>query len=253
MLKAIVGAFGLLLFCSCATTPSTSTPAPAPSYQLLLSGTIDGNSFQGIGVGSASPSHQMTITSQIAVNYFTVQSCHRSQQFNGVIEVPWYDWSNDNKSFSWTYTEAPTIEDNGDCILRFCAFSDTVGSAPVACAVTDFKSPKYTLPGTNICNGSAGATSGTAICHTQVGLIERFQFKGPVVVAPQVTPPAGSNTAPYWIKGQCQGQFLDAAQTLWQYQMPEGECSVIFMEKSPPYRRAKLTVISYDLPKYGGT
>ena len=160
-------------------------------------------------------------------------------------------WFNNNTSYAWNYSEAPTIEDTGDCLLRFCAFSKTVGSPPVACAIVDFMAPKYTLPGTNICNGVVGGTHGTALCHTQVGLLERFQFAGPVVVAPQVTnpnPPGGT----YWIKDQCQGKFLDAAQTLWEYTVPENECLTIFMEKAAPHRRAKLTVIPYDIPQYPG-
>lgn len=243
---------GVLILGGCATG-APSAPAPAAKYQLLLTGTIDGYPFQGVGVGSAAPSHSMMVQSNVAVDYFTVQSCHRSVQFNNIIQMPWYSWITNGSTvgFTWTYTQAPTIEDNGDCILRFCAFSNTVGAAPVSCAIVDFKSPRYQLPGTNICNGVVGDTTGTAICHTQVGLIERFQFPGPVVAAPQVTDPTGK-AAPYWINGQCQGKFLDAASTLWEYTVPENECNAIFMEVAKPHRRAKLTVIPYDIPKYGG-
>ena len=121
----------------------------------------------------------------------------------------------------------------------------------MACAIVDFKSSKYQLPGTNICNGSNGATSGTALCHTQVGLLERFKFAAPVIVAPQVADPAGK-AAPYWIKDQCQGKFIDDAQTLFEYKVPSNECSIIFMEKVKPFRRAKLTVIPYDQAQYPG-
>lgn len=252
MLKRILGAFAPLLFCACATISPPTTVAPPIKYQLLLSGTIDGVPFQGIGIGSIAKHHDIMIQSTIAVDYFTVQTCHRAQQFNGVIPAdPWWKWGTDNKSFTWSYDEADSIEDSGDCILRFCAFSKVVGSPPVSCAIVDFKSPRYLLPGKNICNGANGAATGTAMCHTQVGLLERFQFAGPVVVAPQVTDPTGK-AAPYWIKGQCQGKFLDDNQTLFEYQMPENECSILFMEKVKPFRRGKLTAIPYDLPKYSG-
>lgn len=241
------------LMTGCSNMPTTSTVAPPIRYELMLSGTIDGTSFQGIGLGSSAPAHQMTIVSPIAVNYFTMESCHRSIQFNDVIEMPWYNfvWHSGSKSFDFTYTEAPTIEDNGECILRFCAFSKTVGSPPVSCAIVDFHSDKYQLPAKNICNGVSGDATGTAMCHTQTGLIERFQLPGPSVVAPQVITPS-SNTAPYWITNQCVGSFIDANQSLFQYQMPSQECSIVFMEKSAPYRRAKLTVIPYDQSQYPG-
>lgn len=252
-MKKLIVLLNLLFLSACASTGTSTTTAPPPKYELLLNGTIDGNTFQGTGLGSAAQNHAMTISSPIAVNYFTMQSCHRSIQFVDVITEPWYTWITGPKtsSFSWTYSEATTIEDTGDCILRFCAFSKTVGSPPVACAIVDFKSAKYTLPGVNICNGAVGGTTGTAMCHTQVGLIERFQFSGPVVVAPQVTDPTGK-TAPYWIKDQCQGKFIDANQSLYEYSVPENECSVIFMEKVAPFRRAKLTVIPYDTAIYPG-
>lgn len=239
------------LLTGCASVPQTAPATTTTKYQLLLTGSVDGQKFQGVAVGSKSSHHAMTIQSAVAVNYFTMQSCHRSIQFNDVIQVDWYDWSQDNKSFSWNYDEAPTIEDTGDCLLRFCAFSNTVGVAPVACAIVDFKSDKYVLPGKNICNGAAGDATGTAVCHTQVGLIERFKFNEPVVVAPQIVDPEGK-AAPYWIKDQCQGKFLDDAQTLWEYQMPANECVVIFDTKAKPHRRAKLTAIPYDVAKYPG-
>lgn len=233
------------------TNTAQPLAAPAPKYQLTLAGTIDGVGFQGIAVGSDDTSHDIKITSSVPVNYFTMQSCHRSIQFTDVIKDRWYDWSDDSKSFTWTYSQAPTIEDTGDCLLRFCAFSNKVGQAPVSCAIVDFRSPRYTLGGTNICNGATGKTSGTAICHTQVGLLERFQFGEPVVMAP-MQQPSDQTKDPYWITNQCPGRFLDANQTLFEYQMPKNECVVIFDTKAQPHRRAKLTAIPFDLPKYVG-
>lgn len=241
----------ILFLTACSTTGTVTTTPPAPKYEMLLTGTVDGNAINGTGLGTNASSHSMTIQSAIAVNYFTMDSCHRSIQFTDVIKVPWYDWSGDNKSFSWTYAMAPTIEDNGNCILRFCAFSKTVGSPPVSCAVVDFKNAKFQLPGTNICNGAAGATTGTAMCQSKVGLIERYQFGGPVVIAPQVIDPTGK-TAPYWIATQCVGKFIDTNQSLFEYTVPTNECTIEFMEKVPPFRRAKLTVFPYDTAIYPG-
>lgn len=235
----------------CGTSPVSNAPTVQPKYELMLSGTIDGVKFQGVGVGNDAPRHSMVIKSNVAVNYFTMQSCHRSIQFDDVIVVPWYDWSQDSKSFSWEYNEASTIEDTGNCILRFCAFSKTVGSPPVACAIVDFKNKKYSLPSKNICNGQNGDATGTSICHTQVGLLERMRFPGPVVIAPQVVDPT-SKTAPYWITTECVGKFLDDAQTLFEYQVPDHECAILFMEKSLPHRESKLTVIPYDTARYPG-
>ncbi len=214
----------------------------------MLQGTIDGSSFTGTAVGSTSKSHTITISSDITVNYFTMDSCHRSIQFSDIIQEPWYTWVTGPKSvgFTFLYNEASTIEDNGNCILRFCSFSKTVGAAPSSCAVVDFKSDRFTLPSENICNGAdygKDSSTGTSVCHVKVGLIERMQFDGPVVVAPQVIDPTGK-IAPYWIKDQCVGSFIDSNQSLFQYIVPENECEIEFMEKISPYRKAKLTVFA---------
>jgi hypothetical protein len=254
-MRLFAWAFLALLFAACSTVPTASVSPAQPKYELMLSGTIDGAPFTGIGVGSSAPQHAMTIQSSIPVNYFTMDSCHRSIQFNGVIPgTPWFEfWKNGKtQSFAFTYDEALTIEDSGDCLLRFCAFSSVVGAPAVACAVTDFKSPKYQLPGTNICNGANGNTTGTALCHSKVGLIERYQFAASVFVAPEVVDPTG-NTAPYWITNQCVGKFLDDAQTLFEYQVPSSECYVVFMEKAKPHRRAKLSVIPFDTAQFPGS
>lgn len=243
----------LLIFSTGCSSTGSATAAPAtPKYELLLTGTIDGQKFEGVGVGSVAAHHSMSLESAIPVNYFTMDSCHRSIQFTDIIpETPWYQWWADSRGFNWSYDEAPTIEDSGDCILRFCAFSKAVGSPPASCAIIDFKSAKYTLPGKNICNGAYGDATGTALCHTKVGLIERFQFPGPVIIAPQQKP-ADATQAPYWIKDQCLGKFIDSNQTLFEYQMPENECVAIFMEVAKPHRRAKLTAIPYDAARYPG-
>jgi hypothetical protein len=242
----------IVIMIGCTTAPTVTAPAQ-PKYELTLSGTVDGVSFQGVAVGSSSTSHRMVVQSAVAVDYFTVQSCHRSLQFNNVITEPWYTWitGTNTQGFSWNYVEAPTIEDTGDCILRFCAFSKTIGAPPSACAIVDFKSDRYQLPSENICNGADGVATGTSICHTQVGLLERVRFQGPVVIAPQVMDPSGKS-APYWISGQCVGKFIDAANTLFEYQMPSSECSIVFMEVAKPHRRAKLTAIPYTQSLYYG-
>ena len=249
----LFGAIAFTFF-GCAAWQGSSAvpaPAPAPKYELTLGGSIDDVPISGVGIGSSATSHSITIQSMVAVDYFTMSSCHRSVQFNNVITVPWYQWGSDNKSFTFQYDEAPTIEDTGDCLLRFCAFSKTVGSPPSSCAVVDFHNAKYSLPSNNICNGVNGQATGTMMCHTQQGLVERVQFPVPVQVAPPIVDPTGK-TAPYAISDQCAGKFLNANQTLFEYVMPTQECYVIFDEIAKPHRRAKLTVIPYNQALYQG-
>jgi hypothetical protein len=238
----------------CSTTGVQGTAEPKPRYELTLTGTLDGAPFQGIAVGSSNTSHSIQITSSVDINLFTAKTCHRSMKFEDVIQT---NWITPKRSYSWSYAEAPTIEDTGNCLIKICAFSKEVGAEPSSCAMMDFKSDRYVLPGENICNGELGATTGTAICHTQVGLIERYRFKTPVMVAPNVvdstvTLAPNTKATPSLIKNQCDGKFLDDNQTLFEYRVPASDCEVIFMERALPHREAKLTVIPYDMPQYSG-
>jgi hypothetical protein len=232
---------------------STGTPAPAatPKYELTLSGTLDGINFQGVALGAAGQKHVITIASKNEVHYFIAKTCHRSEKHEDVISQ---GWIKETKSWSYQFSEAPTIEDTGDCPLRICVYSTTVGAPPVQCAVIDFTNPKYQLLGENICNGADGDSHGKNICHTQVGLVERVRFKETVVVADPLPPPTGATdpTLKYLIKDQCDGKFIDDANTIFQYVMPENECYVVFAQKALPHLRSKLTVIPYDLPLYSG-
>lgn len=228
----------LNLICGCSAVPATSAPTANPIYQLVLGGSLDGVAFSGTAIGSSVPSHVISISSNVDVNMFTAQTCHRSLSFPDVISQ---GWITKNRTYKWSYKESPGIEDTGDCILRLCAYSKTVGALPVSCAAIDFKAGRYILPGENICNGADGITTGTATCHSLMGLTERVKFPIPVTVA------AGN------LPNQCLGSFIDTpTNSIWEYQIPKNECVVIFMEIGKPHRRSKLTVIPYDTPSYLG-
>lgn len=245
----------LLLLSACATTgTSTSAPAATPKYELTLNGNLDGQDFQGIAIGSDAADHSVTVTSANKVNYFIAQSCHRSEKHEDVITQGWF---NSNKTYTWNFHLSATIEDTGDCPIRLCMYSTTVGALPVQCAVIDFKNKKYTMPSENICNGAdfgPNSSLGKMLCHTHVGLIERVRFSEPMMVAPPLPPPEGATdaSAKYLIKDQCDGKFIDDKKTIFQYVMPENECYQIFDTVAKPHRRSKLTAIPYDLPQYSG-
>lgn len=239
-----------LLVTACASTGSVTSATPPPTYELTLPGVIDGAPFTGVAMASESKNHSITIASKYDVNYFIAKSCHRSEKHEDVIDQGWISGT---KSWTWIYSESPTIEDTGDCPMRVCVYSKTVGAPPVQCAVIDNRNSRYTLQIENICNGLDVPNQGKSICHTQVGLMERIRFTEPVFVAPPQLPPAGAtDQTPYAILNQCQGKFIDTRQMLFQYIMPSTECYLIFDTVAAPHKRAKITVIPYDLPQYTG-
>lgn len=233
----------------CASSGS-SIPSTSPKFELTLSGTLDGGEFTGIGMGDAKRKHLITISSRDDINYFIAQSCHRFEKREDVIDQ---DWFPNTKTWSYQFTEAPTLEDTGDCPLRICEYSKTVGAPPVQCAVIDFQNPKYSLPAENICNGSDATNHGKSLCHTKVGLIERIRFAEAVGVADPLSAAEGADPkVKYLIKDQCEGHFIDEESRIWQYVMPENECYVIFYQLAKPHALAKLTVIPFNTPLYKG-
>lgn len=242
--------FVLFLLAGCATSPSNPASQPTPVYELTLSGVLDGIPFSGVAMGNSGPSHTLTIQSDGTIPYVIGQTCHRFDKHEKAIDQ---GWIKETKSWSYAYTQAPTIEDTGDCPLRICAYETTVGTPPVQCAVVDFKNPRYTHPARNICNGSDAATTGKMLCHTKTGLIERVQFDEPMRVAgPVKQPDQADETKTYTIPFQCEGKFIDSDNMLFQYVMPASECYIIFYAAKPPHARTKLTVIPYNTPLMSG-
>jgi len=232
----------------CASTNSSQATTDTKVYELTLSGQLDGQPFVGHAIGSAAPSHQLVISSTDDIPYVINQTCHRFEKHEKVITQGWFPTE---KQWKFNYIQASTIEDTGDCPLRTCAYSSTVGAPPVQCFVIDFKNPKYQHVAENICNGSdggPGSAVGTLQCHTKTGLIERVRFDEPMRLAGPIQNPAASDGSTYQIPDQCSGKFIDNNNELFEYIMPAKECYAIFYAVKPPYARLKLHVIPYTEP-----
>lgn len=231
-----------LFFLGCTAGQSILTPEPpAVVYDLDLSGTIDGVTWDGIAVGSASQYHDIKIESKTDVNYMRIVSCHRFEQYEDVIQTGWF---HRNRGFEYQYNESPGIEDTGFCVLRLQAFTKELDSndQPVGSAfgLMLFHNAKFALPGENICNGVDGGTTGTSICKSMSGLVERLKFKSQVVQA----------NAPADGPKPCQGKFIDG-QT-WEYQMPLGECVAIFMTTAKPHQFYIHLAYGFNKTQYRG-
>lgn len=236
MAKKIIALFFLLAGCSGSQVASVQTPIV---YEADIYGTLDGNQFQGIAVGSIAVSHTIRIQSPTDVNFMTIQSCHRFEHYEDVIQSGWFQ---PNRGFEYTYNQSPGLEDSGICVLRLGAFTKQVGAGE-AYGLMLFHNDKFTLPGENICNGADGGTTGTSICQTQTGLLERLKFKAPVAVAR----PTKDGAA---IPGQCQGKFID--DLTFEYIMPLGECVAEFMEKAEPHRKYVHLARGFNKTQYRG-
>lgn len=224
MAKAILGAIFALFFASCAGVGVTSGPSTSVIYEADLFGSVDGIPFQGVFVGQSQPSHTFVIQSKTDVNVMTIQSCHRYLHFEDVIKTGWF---RANRGFQTSFDAAPEIETTGYCVIRLAAYSKQVGAGE-AYGIGIFKNEKFDLPAINICNGAEGQTSGSSVCQTMAGLVERLKFPGQVVTARPL--PDGSGLIPQ----MCKGKLIDA--TTFEYEMPQGECIIAFGEVAKPHR-----------------
>lgn len=228
--------------------PATNAKTDSPVYEMTLSGQLDSNDFSGVAIGNADPHHTIVIKSNTDVDMFTVKTCHRSVDVTEAIKYnKLFGWIQPKRSFQFEYTQAPGIEDNGICPMELCSYSKTVGQLPVDCAMIFFHNPKFAMPTQNICNGSSGNASGTMACKSQMGLIERVQFPTTTFTAPTQLQSDGSQAL---IPGQCVGEFINAQQTIFQYQVPTTKCSVEFLERGNPPLKAILTVIPFNAHPY---
>lgn len=209
-----------------------------------LGGTLDGQPWDGVAVGSAATSHTIDIVSKTDVNFFRIISCHRYEMFEDVIRTGWF---RPNRGYEYKYTQSPGIEDTGFCVLRLQAFSKAVDSngAPIGSAfgLMLFHNGQFKLAAENICNGDDGQSTGTTICQSMNGLVQRLRFKTQVVTAP---PAPDSATYPK----ACVGHFIDAYT--WEYAMPLGECVVVFGTTAQPQQFAIHLAYGFSNSQYRG-
>jgi hypothetical protein len=242
MIHKLVGLLAIALsLAGCATAgvqPATDQK-PNSVYQLDLYGNLDGVAFDGVGVGSSAKTHSIRIESRTDVNEMDIQTCHRFERYEDVIQTGWF---HENRGFEYSYTETPGIEDNGYCIVRLAAFTKQVGAGQ-AYGLLLFHSPRFTLPAENICNGADGKTSGASVCQSADGLVERLKFPGQVITAR--TKPDGST-----IPMMCEGRFIDP-QT-FEYKMPLGECVIEFAEVQAPNRKYVHLARGFNKTQYRG-
>lgn len=214
----------LILLTGCAGL-STNSANTTTVYEADLYGSVDGYAFDGVFVAPEAKTHTFVIQSKTDVNVMTIQSCHRYLHFEDVIKTGWF---RPNRGFQTSLEVAPGIEDTGYCVIRLSAYTKQVGAGE-AYGIGLFKNEMFNLPATNICNGAEGQTSGSSVCQSMYGLVERIKFPGQVVMARPLAD--GSGTIP----NQCQGRMIDAST--FEYTMPNGECIIAFGEVAKPHRK----------------
>ena len=212
--------------CSSAVlNPQLSDSDPSKIYKYDFSGSVNGISFDGVGVIPAANKYTLDVESKVDVDLLTISSCHRNFSAESVINTP--GWFQKRRGYSYEYDPAPGIEDVGSCLVRVGSYNKSQGQD--GWGVIDFETSDATLPADNQCDGILTHSNGVSICQSLFGLKQVLTFPVPVKLA---------------ANAQCQIDSPQDGKT-WVYAIPRGECVMAFQELQPPYRLHRHTTIGY--------
>jgi len=224
---AIISTFFMLLLISmfgCSSSQAQPTTTPMPVFKYDLRGTVNGTSFDGVGVIPYSSVYTFRVESRVDVDLLSITSCHRDFSVESAINVGWFK---SKRGYEYKFVPSEGIENIGSCLVRLAALNKSDGLN--AWGIVDFETPGETLPATSYCNGRQDKTGGVSICQTRAGLTQRLVFEVPV------------KTSSYSAK--CSMKSVDAKT--WEYELSAGECVIAFQEIGGAKRIHRHTTVAF--------
>lgn len=232
LVRAIIMLFFLILLASlitgCQMAPASGQVATAHEgvvYKYDMHGTVNGVSFDGVGVIPYSDAYKMHIESLVDVDLISITSCHRDFSAESAIKIGWFKTK---RGYDYDFNPAPGIENEGSCLVRTTSLNKDKGLN--AWGIVDFETPGETLPATSYCNGRVDKTNGVSICQTRAGLIQKISFEVPVRLSAL-------------IESRCQMSSSDNKN--WVYKLQSGECVIAFQEIDGKKRFHRHTTVAY--------
>lgn len=219
--------------CSTTSTAPVQTITPGDVYKYDIHGSVNGISFDGVGVIPYASTYNMKIISRVDVDALTITSCHRDLMFENAIELGWFD---DKKGYNYQFLP-DSLENQGSCLVKLGAYNKSA-QGQNAWAILDFETPEATLPATNICNGVTTQTKGVSICQSKAGLVQAIQFANAVKIAASALP------------SKCVPNTKDNLN--WEYVIATGECVIAFKEMAPPSRIHRHDTVGYTATQIRG-
>lgn len=156
-----------------------ATRVPLYVYRADLQITVDGVTFDGVGVtGARSTEVDIGVVSQINLDRVEVETCARQDvcengkpcNGNFAIDDGWFGAA--GKRLVYHYT--PSVDEaQGSCPIYFRVYAKT---DLASWGYLAFRSADETLPAHTVCNGAGITFSGHSMCQTKAGLIQRITF-----------------------------------------------------------------------------
>jgi len=221
--------------CSSLVTEPSQQLDPNTLYKRDMIVTVNGVTFEGVGVAPMLDVNQFHIIARGDLNLFVMSTCHREttkeSAWNVQTTVPdgLFGWGSkkvdSTREATFSYKPVVGIEDGIACPLELSGF-DKAGRH--SWAFVDFVTKDMTLPGKIGCNGASRDFVGVEACQSRSGLYQTIDFPVPVMVSPD----RGCE-----LPAQDSGRF--------KFPVNKGKCVYIFKEVKGP-RLARITTIGYE-------
>lgn len=173
----------------------------------------------GTCVVPRAPKYYINFKSRTPMDFLLVRTCGREEKRE-----------REGDDFGFQYNPVPGVEDNRACPLEITAIEKERNRR--VWGFLDFQDPdKRTLPVVYKCNGVTTVFPGVGACESGAGLIARFEFQGPVAFDA--------------IRSECKA-FQTTSNNTLEIQIPQGRCTILFIEKSEPYRSHRLSLYGFS-------
>lgn len=150
-------------------------------YKRDLKMTINGITYEGIGVVPKASNYQIRIESIGDISLALFKSCARED--SGTPEKSGPFQFKGKKVIEYTYIPRESLEDGDTCPLKIETYDSN--NLQNAWGVLEFTHPIFGLPFSVDCNArEIKSTNGASICQTKQGLITQLKLPQAVMMAP---------------------------------------------------------------------
>lgn len=184
LLWICVAAIFMTFIMGCASTRGQlATKLPLYTYKADIAVTVDGKSFDGMGVTSVEGPKTISLQSKARFDLLRITSCHRSKVEEKVDwQSGWFGLGGKAaKAYTYTYVPLP-IEQEAYCPLYIEAYEKREGALDGVIAAWGYVAFRTgeSLPAITECNGTRWKFAGISVCQTKAGLEQAISFDRPI-------------------------------------------------------------------------
>jgi len=239
-MRSLIFFFTLITVSSCSVFKPNQSQNPALNtaveYRKDMLITVNGTTFEGMGVVEAAPTYNFHVESRGQLDMFLFSSCNREWMKERAWNVQkkvssgLFGWGrklkDQTKEVTFQYTPIEQIEKTYCPVFLAGADKD---KGKHSWGFVDFRTLNMTLPARLECNGEIENSIGVGICQSRKGKTQVIEFAEEVIVSPDGSCELGLN------RGK-----------RFEFILPGNLCVYRFMRIKLPYLEFRLTTFGYD-------